>query len=264
MCTFTDADTPTKRSLCGRSEPLLRTQTKHPLVQHSDLGLDHQSLPGWLLTLRNHLTRCQWLSTAYQALARDAMPLKHKQQLQQQVNDTVKKTVQYLKWLQLNPWAIFQGLQPNDLFESGSRIAPVDNKRILATLTNPHASHLQIAAVLHKGAQQYTELFKQQATRIRAHRAATVQKPDMRSACSQLKNRNAPPLLRTRVVGPDGTTTITTDPAVVDQVAIDAWANVHKGQCWPCRCSSACRVLSWRLWGALSFFGPPLPFPYYC
>ena len=137
VCTFTEADAPTRRSLCGRSESLLKTQTKRPLVQHSDLGLDHQSLPGWLLTLRNHMNRCQWLSTAFQALARDAMPLKHKQQLQQQIHDTVKKTVQYLKWLQLNPRAIFQGLQPNDLFESGSRIAPVDNKRILAVLTNP-------------------------------------------------------------------------------------------------------------------------------
>ena len=55
----------------------------------------------------------------------------------------------------------------------------------------------------------------------------------MRSACSQLKSRNAPPLLRTRVVGPDGTTTITTDPAVVDQVAIDAWAHVHRGNVGP-------------------------------
>ena len=155
----------------------------------------------WVLTLRNHLNRCQWLSTAYQALARDAMPLKHKQQLQQQIKDTSRKTVQYLKWLQLNPRAIFQGLQPNDLFESGSRIAPVDNKRILATLTDPNASHLQLAAVLHKGAQQYSELFKQQAGRIRAQRANAVQKPDMRSACSQLKCKSVPPLLRARTAG---------------------------------------------------------------
>ena len=86
-----------------------------------------------------------------------------------------------------------------------------------------------MAAVLHKGAQQYTELLKQQTSRIRAQRASTVQKPDMRSACSQLKSKNAPPLLRTRVVGPGGVTAISTDPAVVDQVAIDAWANVHQG-----------------------------------
>ena len=211
-----------RRSLCGRSETLLRTKTKHPLVQHRELGLDHQSLPGWLLTLRNHLNRCQRLSTAHQALARDAMPLMHKQQLQQQVSDTAKKVVQYLKWLQLNPRAIFQGLQPDDSFESGYRIAPVDNKCILVTLCDPHASYLRLAAVLHKGAQQYTELFKQQASRIRAQRASTVQKPDMRSACSQLKSKNAPPFLRTRVLGPGGVTAISTDPAVVDQVVIDA------------------------------------------
>ena len=86
--------------------------------------------------------------------------MKHKQNLLQQVKDTSLKVVQYLKWLQLNPSAIFQGLQPNDSFESGSRIAPVDNKRILAALCDPHASYLQLAAVLHKGPQQYTELFK--------------------------------------------------------------------------------------------------------
>ena len=40
-------------------------------------------------------------------------------------------------------------------------------------------------------------------------------------------------MLRTRVVGPDGATAISTDPAVVDQVAIDAWANVHSGNAGP-------------------------------
>ena len=107
------------------------------------------------------------------------------------------------------------------------------NKRILATLSDPNASHLQRAAALHKGAQQYTELFKQPASRIRAQRVIAVQKPDMRSACSQLQSRNVPPLLRTRVVRLDGSTTISTDPAVVDQVAIDAWANVHRGNVGP-------------------------------
>ena len=100
-------------------------------------------------------------------------------------------------------------------------------------LTDSRASHLQIAAVLHKGAQQHTVLFKQQATRIRAQRAATVQMPDMRTACSLLKSKNAPPLLRTRVLGPDGTTTITTDPGMFDQASIDAWANVHRGNVGP-------------------------------
>ena len=103
VCTFTEADAPTSRSLRGRSGCLLKTQTKHPLVHYNDSGLDYQSLPDWLLTLRNHTNRCQWLSTAFQALARDAMPLKHKQQLQQQIHDTVKKTVQYLKMAPTQP-----------------------------------------------------------------------------------------------------------------------------------------------------------------
>ena len=51
----------------------------------------------------------------------------------------------------------------------------------------------------------------------------------MRSACSKLKSKNAPPLLRTKVVGPGGVTSISTDPAVVDQAAMDAWRNVHQG-----------------------------------
>ena len=120
---------------------MLKTQTKHPLVHQSELGLDNQSLLGWLLTMRNHLNRCQWLSTAYLALAKDAMSLKHKQQLLQQIKDTSRKIVQYLKWLQINPRAIFQGLQPpNDSFESGSRFAPADNKCILAMLCDWHAS----------------------------------------------------------------------------------------------------------------------------
>ena len=130
---------------------MLKTQTRHPLVHQSELGLDHQALPGWLLTLRNHLNRCQCLSTAYLALAKDAMPPKHKQQLLQQTEDTSRKIVQYLTWLQLNPRAIFQGLQPNDSFESGSRIAPVDNKCILGTLCDPHASYLKLAAVPAQG-----------------------------------------------------------------------------------------------------------------